>query len=71
MFCDFVGVFTIKTGIAQVKLLVKRPINGGNVGRPIKAKIQDLCKWKSYLSRGRVVGPRLNYGGQVGGPTKA
>jgi len=40
MFCDFVGVFTNKTGIAQVKLLVKRPINGGNVGRPTKAKIR-------------------------------
>jgi len=37
--CAFVGVFTNKTGIALVKLLIKTPINGGNVGRPIKAKI--------------------------------
>jgi len=46
----FAGVFTNKTGTALVRLLIKRPINGGNIGRPNKAKFQDLCKWKSYLS---------------------
>jgi len=31
--CAFVNVFTNKTGIALIRLLIKRPINGGNVGR--------------------------------------
>ena len=50
MFCAFVGVFTNKTGIALDRLLIKRPINGGNVGRPIKASTPMRDRFIRFLT---------------------